>query len=231
MNSFESHRGIGTLSEHSLHAQLKKEYAKPSDEIEANVDGYVADILRNRHIIEIQTKQIAAIRKKVITLLKKYQLTIVHPISVAKWIVRESLDGRDILSRRKSPLKKTIYHLFDELVHVPYLLTNNGLDLEVILIHEEEVRRRDGSGSWKRKGWSIHDRRLVKILDRYRFSSPRDLLKLLPIELSTPFTNRELAKFLKIKMTIAQKMTYTLRKMGFLKVAGKKGRAHLHAIC
>ncbi|MBD3408237.1 MAG: hypothetical protein GF411_19095 [Candidatus Lokiarchaeota archaeon] len=228
MSSNKPHTSIGTLSEYSLHAKLKEVYSQPSDELEADVEGYVADILRNDHVIEVQTKQIAAIREKVIALVKNYQVTIVHPISIKKWIIKESIDGKEILSRRKSPLKKNIYHLFNELVHVPFLLTNRGIKLEVVLIHEEEVRRHDGKGSWKRKGWSIHDRRLLKIVEKYQFSSPRDLLGLLPMQLSTPFTNRELATLIKVKIGIAQKMTYTLRKMGFIRVAGRKGRSYLH---
>ncbi|HZY42608.1 MAG TPA: hypothetical protein VFF59_11490, partial [Anaerolineae bacterium] len=38
---------IGTLRETDLHAALKRHYARPLDQLEANVDGYVVDILRD----------------------------------------------------------------------------------------------------------------------------------------------------------------------------------------
>ncbi len=37
---------IGTLRESDLHAALKRHYARPSDQIEVAVDGYVIDIVR-----------------------------------------------------------------------------------------------------------------------------------------------------------------------------------------
>jgi hypothetical protein len=45
--------------------------------------------------------------------------------------------------------------------------------------------------------------------------------------LKTPFTNAELARSLKKPLNLAQKMSYCLRKMGIIKVVGKKGRSFI----
>ncbi|TFG11367.1 hypothetical protein EU537_12620 [Candidatus Thorarchaeota archaeon] len=230
MSSSEHENHIGTLSESTLHSQLKEEYARDGDLIEASVGNFVADILRGGHIIEIQIKNLAALQNKLEELAKRYTITIVHPIAKEKWIVRESMDRSEVLSRRKSPKKQNVFNLFEELVHAPLLLGIRGLDLEVVLIQEEEIWVNDTKGSWKRKGWSIVDRQMLDIVERYRFEEKEDLLALIPDGLDMPFTNKQLAKALGIKNRIAQKVTYTLRKMNLIQVSGKKGRAFLHRI-
>jgi hypothetical protein len=49
--------------------------------------------------------------------------------------------------------------------------------------------------------------------------------------LGTPFTNRQLADLLKVQISLAGKITYTLKKMKQLEIVGKEGRANLfHAL-
>lgn len=64
---------IGTLHETDLHAALKRHYARPIDRLEANVAGYVVDVLRADDpgdIIEIQTENLAALKRKLPRLLE-----------------------------------------------------------------------------------------------------------------------------------------------------------------
>ncbi len=221
---------IGTLSESTLHAKLKEKYSKEGDLIEASVDNFVADILRGGRIIEVQVGNLAALQDKLAELAKKYRITVVHPIAKERWIIRESMDRSEVLSRRKSPKKQDIFNLFEELVHAPLLLGIRGVELEVLLISEEEIWVNDKKGSWRRKGWSIVDRQLLSIEEKYLFRTGEDLLALIPDDIDIPFTNKQLAEAIGIKNRIAQKITYTLRKMNLVQVSGKKGRAFLHKI-
>jgi hypothetical protein len=91
----------------------------------------------------------------------------------------------------------------------------------VLLIEEEEVRCHDGRGSWRRRGISVKDRKLLKVFDSILFRESRDFLALLPNELDVNFTNKDLALHLGMSIKLAQKMTYCLRKMGVLSIAGK----------
>ncbi len=52
---------IGTLNEKPLHAALKEYYAKPDDQFEVSVDGFVIDIVQGDLLIEIQTGNFASI--------------------------------------------------------------------------------------------------------------------------------------------------------------------------
>ncbi len=220
----DSSSGIGTLHEWKLHAALKKHYCRPEDQMEVSVDGFVIDIVRDGLLIEIQTSNFGSMKKKLQRLMSKSKVRVVYPIARKKLVVRESLDGSSIIGQRYSPKKGTIFQIFDELVYIPFLAKNENFSLEVVLIEEIERKRRDGRGSWKRKGWSIVDRELKEIIQTRLFESPTDYLELLP-DIETPFTNTEIAKELKIPVHLVRKMTYTMRKMQIIKKEGMRGRA------
>jgi hypothetical protein len=219
--------GIGTLGENSLHADLKRWYARPGDELEAVLDGYVIDILRQGLLIEIQTRNFSAIRPKLERLCQEHVLRLVHPIARERWIIKEHA-GREKVERRKSPRRGRIEHIFGELVRLPHLMGHPNLSIEVVLTREEEVRVDDGLGSWRRKGWSIRDRRLVEVVEQVVFTCPQDYLDLLPGDLPQPFTSRELAEGLRLPLSLAQKMAYCLRRADLLQIDGKRGRALLY---
>src|SRR5262249_33624770 len=130
--------GIGTLRENSLHAGLKAWYAKPGDETECLLDGYVVDLRRGESIIEIQTGHFSQIKRKLAVLLEQRPVRLVYPVAVERWIVRVGPDRRKPLSRRKSPRRGNIAEVFTELVSFPELLVHPNFNLEVAMIREEE---------------------------------------------------------------------------------------------
>jgi hypothetical protein len=78
----------GTLREKSLHAALKIWYALPGDRLEVPVEGYLVDIVRGDLLIEIQTRNFSAIKRKLFYLTNSYPVRLVHPIAQEKWILR-----------------------------------------------------------------------------------------------------------------------------------------------
>jgi hypothetical protein len=215
--------------EWSLHAAVKYWYTCPGDELEALVNGYVVDIVRGDLLIEIQTRNFSSIRRKLSKMIRSHKVMLVHPIATRKWIVRVDADGETVLSRRLSPRRGGVEDLFLELVYIPRLLRDPNLSLEVLFVHSEDVLIDDGKGSWRRRHWSIHDRRLLDVVDRVTFESPEDLLKILPSTLPQKFTASDLTRESGIRPNIAQKMAYCLREMGVIEAVGKSGRALLYA--
>ena len=218
---------IGSLNESSLHAAIKDWYVRPGDAVEAEVEGFIIDILRGDLLIEIQTSGFASIRTKLRKLVKNHALLLVHPIAREKWIVRLSPAGDEVLGRRKSPKRGRVIDLFDELVAMPDLINEPNVAIQVLMTKEEELRCPDGKGSWRRGGVSIVDRRLIEVCEKTTLSSSRDLAALLPDDLPRPFSNRHLAQELHIPLRRAQRATYCLRRAGAIKVVGKDGRALL----
>ncbi|MHA3964860.1 MAG: hypothetical protein AM325_015130 [Candidatus Thorarchaeota archaeon SMTZ1-45] len=221
---------IGTLQEGSLHSSLKELYLDRNAKAEVLVDGYVVDIVKDGLLIEIQTSNFAQIKNKLLSLFANHPVRLVHPLSQKKWIVKQSLDGTEQLSRRLSPKKCGFEDIFDELVRIPSLISHPNFSLESILIEEEEIRRQDGLGSWRRRGWSIVDRRLVNVIDRRVYEKPSDFLHFIPDSLARPFTTSDLVEALGFSKQLAQRLTYCLRKMNVLKKVGKSGNAILHEV-
>ncbi len=216
------------MVESSLHEAVKNWYSQPGDLHEQWVDSYVVDVVRDEMLIEIQTGNFSAIKDKIMNLIAKHHLRLVLPVAKQKWIIKLGSGDRALLSKRKSPKKGRVEDVFDELVYLPKLINDSNFSLEVLLIHSEEVLINDGRGSWKRRKWSVLDRHLLKVVDNVMFNSPSDFLELIPKNLSLPFTVVELAKELKLRVSLAQKMAYCLRKMNVIKLVGKQGRAFLY---
>lgn len=227
--SLKKSNGIGTLRESSLHAALKEIYSNEGDIIEANVENFVVDIFDGQRIIEIQTGSFSSIKKKLIKLIPKYVVHLVYPMACEKWIIRESLDGLQILGKRKSPRKLSYLNLFEELVSIPRLISHSNFSIEVLLIKEEEIRRKDGNGSWRRRGWSIIDHRLLDIVDQRIFKNPSDFLGFIPQTLTEPFTTAEFSEVACCSRRLASKAMYCMKKMGSLKVVGKRRNAFLYS--
>jgi hypothetical protein len=209
------------MTEYSLHSEIKDWYKISGDELEVKVKDFRIDILRDKLLIEIQTGNFTSIKKKLLKLLLNNQVRLVYPIAKLKWIVHVSRLG-EFVRRRKSPKKGKLLDLFHELVHAPSLIKDRNFSLEVLLIKEEELRCYDGRGSWRRRGVSVKDRKLLRVFERFVFEDSRDFLGFLPEELDEYFTNEVLALKLGISIGLARKITYCLRRMGAISIAGKK---------
>jgi len=227
--STDTRSGIGTLNENSLHAEIINSISQPGDQLEAEVEGYYIDILRENKAIEVQTRNIGKIAKKVLKLAEIIPVEIIFPIQKLKFITKMSSDGKR-LGQRKSPKQGRMTDLFDELVRASNIFDHPSVSFTVLMIEAEEIWKDDGLGSWRRKGWSISERKLIKIFSAQTFHTPEDLLSLLPRSLPSPFTNRQLAEGLRIQPRSAGKITYTLRKMKVLEQVGKHGNSYLFEI-
>ncbi len=225
-----SPNGIGALNETTLHADLKRWYSRPGDSLEQRVGGYVVDIVRGDLLIEIQTRNFSMLKRKLHRLTGAHPVRLVHPIPLEKWILRLAEDGETRLSRRKSPRRGRLEHLFTELVRLPHLIAHPNFSLEILLVREEEIQVEDGRGSWRRKGRSIADRRLIEVVSQTVFSTPADFLRLLPPGLQQTFTTRDLAHALGQPRYISQKMAYCLSRMGVIEPVGSQGKSKLYEV-
>lgn len=222
---------VGTLRESSLHASLKVLWAEPGDRVEEQVDGYWVDVVRGEQLIEIQTGSFSALRPKLRHFLPTRRVRVVLPLAAEKHIVRVAArhDGWEQLARRRSPRRERDVDLFAHLVHLTAAATMDTFSLELALVAEEELWLDDGRGSWRRRGVSVVDRRLLEVRQRREFHHPRDYLGLLPEGLPEPFSVRDLEARVRGRRGLAGKMAYTLRTLGVLEVVGKRGNALLYA--
>ncbi|MGI6367947.1 MAG: hypothetical protein ACOX2L_06235 [Anaerolineae bacterium] len=218
---------IGQLNEHSLHAALKEWCTRPGDTLESRVGNYVVDVVRDGLLIEVQTRGLGAIRRKLVHLAAEHRVRVVYPLVVSKSIVTYDADGETVLRNRRSPLRHKWPNLFDELVRAPELMATPGLELLAVQVQVTEMRCADGSGSWRRKGVRVVDTRLEGISETRLFTGLADWLSLLPSTLPQPFTHRQLASAMGVRITTARRASYCFRQLSVLREAGRAGNALL----
>jgi hypothetical protein len=219
---------LRSMPEFSLHQALKDRYTRTSeDHQEVIVDGYQIDVVSGSLLVEVQTGNFTHLKAKLADLLPKYPLLLVHPIPLDKWIVRLNSAGDQVISRRKSPRHGRVEAVFSELVRIAPYLNHANLHLEVILTREEEILQNDGRGSWRRKGWSIVDRRLLEVVQAVGLYEEKDFCRFIPPGCPSPFTSRELAQALQAPTYLGYKIVYCLSAMHLLELAGQRGRARL----
>src|SRR5215472_14085264 len=220
---------IGLLNEHPLHASLKHWYARPGDRLEARLDGYIVDILRGNQVIEIQTGNFAAIRRKVRALSRHYGVTLVYPVARERWILTLPTTAHGLPARHKSPRRQRLDQLFQELVSFPDLLQDPHFAIEIVVIQDEEVRCCARRARRRRRGWSVTERRLVGVLAQHVVAAPTDLWSLIPMGLPEPFQTLHLARDLERPDWFAQKVAYCLRESGASTAIGEAGNAIVYS--
>jgi len=220
---------IGTLNEKPLHAALKRWAAEDGDRFEVPVGRFVADIVRGDQIIEIQTGSTSILKRKLSALLGRHAVRLLLPVAVLKTISTLDESGAEIRSRR-SPKRGSLLDAFHELINLRAFLGDPNFAIDLVLVHEEEVRRpRNGPRRRRRRrSWEIHERRLIEVVDSVSLHHPADYLAFVPTSLSEPFTTADLARAVDRPRWMARKIAYVLREMGVLVAVGKAGNAILY---
>jgi hypothetical protein len=67
----------------------------------------------------------------------------------------------------------------------------------------------------------------LDVIEQRLFEEPADWREFVPDQLES-FTARDMAETMGIRMRLAQRMAYCLRKAGVIEVAGRSGRAYLY---
>lgn len=196
--------------------------------METPAGSYICDGRTSKgELIEVQCGSFAPLKKKVERLTRNNKLRIVHPIIVQKHIELYDTSGQ-LLHRRKSPQKGSIWDLFKALVHAPRLPLRKNFTLELAIIESVEKRTNDGKGSWRRGGVSIDDRFLGAWRSSVILSKPKDYHQFIPFEKDETFTSRELAEKAGIAAKLAQKALYVLAEMGLAERKGKRGNTVIY---
>ncbi|HEX4413777.1 MAG TPA: hypothetical protein VH107_09125 [Lacipirellulaceae bacterium] len=216
--------------ETSLHRQLKQHYATEGALVEQRLGRYRIDVVRGKELVEIQLASLTAIRDKIAALVKTHDVLVVKPLIMTKHLVKRHREGGEVLSRRRSPKRRTLHDVFDELVHFTRVFPHKRLTLEVALIEIEEWRYPGhGRRRWRHDNdHRVEDQHLLHVHEIHRFRTAADLRRLLPATLPQPFHTGHLAEGLGVQRWIAQQMVYCLREMNAIRQVGKQGGAWLY---
>lgn len=216
-----NNKGIGTLSEKTLHAVLKLYYEPDEDKHEVAMSGYYADVYNDKGIIEIQTRQLNKLRDKLSVFLQDYHVTVVYPLPFNKWLSWVNPDNGEVQGRRKSPRHFTEYDAFYELYRIKSYLKNPNLSINLVLMDMEEYKLLNGWSYDKKRGSTRYDRVPVGIRRIVKFDRIEDYMQLVPADLKEDFTVKDFAMAAGVSVEASR---YTLNILNYLEIVKRTGR-------
>lgn len=221
---------IGTLNEKSIHSTLKLYYEPDVSKHEISVNGYIADILNNGLITEIQTRDFARLREKLQAYLPEYKVRIVYPINIVKYINWVSVDTHEVLERRKSPSRVSRQEIFKELYKIRESLHSGNLSFTVVLLQTEEYKYLDGYGKNNKNRATKIDKIPTSIIEEINFSISSGYEQFLPANLSDRFNSSEFSKKAKCGIDIARTTLLILTELGIVERIGKENKSYIYKI-
>ena len=210
-------KGIGTLSEKTVHGVLKHFFEPDEDCHEVALNGYFADIYNDSGVIEIQTRQFNKLREKLAVFLNYYPVTVVYPMPANKWLSWINPETGETGGRRKSPRHFTIYDSFFELYKIKSYLKNPNLTIKLVLMDVEEYKLLNGWDNSKKRGAWRYDRIPVGIREIVVLEQPEDYMQFVPYELEDGFTSKDFARVCRINKSTAGLALNILNYMGMVK--------------
>jgi hypothetical protein len=223
MNHQKAAMGIGTLSERSVHAVLKRYYGSDAAS-ELPLAGFVADILTDRGVVEIQTHNLRLLRRKLEAFLALMPVTVVHPVAIRHRALRIDLETGIIEKPRTLPRKGSVYEAFVELASIRDLLDRPNLRIVLPLIIVDDIRIKRPL----KKGSKLVDRMPSDLIDEIVIESPGDYRRFVPDNLPESFTSEDFAKAAGIHRSLAQSFLLVADSLGVLQRVGKTGNAWLY---
>lgn len=220
--------GIGTLGEKTLHAVLKQYYEPDKNSHETKIGSFVADVVTDSGIIEIQTRAFDKLRKKLALFLEISPVTVVYPIPKTKWLFWIDEQTGETTKKRKSPKQGRIFDIIPELYKIKPLINHINFRLCIVLIDMEEYRYLNGWSKDKKKGSTCSDRVPVEIVQEVYINKTADYIKLIPDELSGQFTSKDYKSAAKTNMHTSQLALNILHHIGVVKRVEKKGNFYVY---
>lgn len=226
-----SQNQIGTLSEKSIHSEIKN-YLEPNKEYqEVKVGNYIADIKRYNEIFEVQTQQFKNLISKLNYYIKNwYDITVVYPLVQEKYINWIDPISTEIVERRKSSYKKYIQDIFKELYWIKDYIANEQIKLKIITLTAEEYKYLDGYGQNQKYKATKIDKVPSKIINEINIQSVNDFKIFLPDTLPKEFTSKDFQKYTRSRSKYLGSGLKILREIGVIKVVRKQGNAYVYEI-
>lgn len=228
-----SREGIGTMGEKGVHSALKHYYEPDTDCHEIPVGGYVADIVGENGVIEIQSASFYKLREKLTAFLEHARVTVVWPCVVRKRLITIDKATGEVQSVRRSPKKVSQYKLLGELWGLGELLGHPRLSIVVACIEADELRPNDlPKGRRRRKGANNGIERIpTALVEEIRFDGPEDYDRLIPESVPHRFTMAQLAAATGLSSLQTSGAVKALMQLGRIAEDGKEGRSRAFVRC
>lgn len=217
----EGEDGIGTLQEKRLHAVIKRYLCadETCHEVRVGNTRYVADVLAEDRVLEVQTGGFYPMRSKIGYYLEQTELrvTVVHPIPVEKWVLCLDPQTGETTPRRRSPKRGRPIDLLPKLASLSPYLQHPRFGVRLLLLETQDIRLHDSraAGGRGRRG-RLYERLPLALLGELSLCAPEDYRIFLPEELPARFTVKDFSRLTALRGRDAYSAVHTLLALGLL---------------
>lgn len=220
--------GVGTLKEKRLHAAIKRYLCEDESFHEVGIAGtrYVSDVRVGNDAYEVQTGAFYPMRQKIAYYLEHTDLTVtvVHPISVVKWMCKIDQETAEVSPRRRVPRSQRREDLLAELYSLRPFLGHPRLKFRLLLLETQDFRLLENSSASKTRG-TKYERVPISLLGDEDFECAADFRTLIPSSLPHTFTVKQLAAATKLRSRDAYAAAHVLCDLGLTVPAPPVGKA------
>lgn len=246
-DSDDEYEGIGTLCEKQMHAAIKRficpdeachEIPLDNGERAGQIgeDGkkikkrrFVADILKDGTVYEIQTGALSPLTEKIKWILENttHNVTLIHPIAQTKW-VNVLNKQNDVEKRYRSPVRGRLSDIAPELYAIREFATSQRFCLVILFMEAEQYIKASAKRGRARQRYKKYELIPVNLLHAQIFRSLDDYKVFIPESLLGEFTTKDFSAATKIRGMDAYSAVHSLCDMGLLEECGKIGRARAY---
>lgn len=220
---------IGTYKEKKLHYIMKKYFEPDENYHEVPVNGFIADILRDNRITEIESAGFSGLGPKLAAYSPDYDVTMVHPLCAVKYVSWIDPESGTISPRKKSPKKEGPYDLLFELIRIMPYICNKNIRFVSPLLEVDEYKLLDGWSKDRKRGAHRFERIPLDIIDMVCLETDDDYIKYIPEACVEKFKVKDFAKAARIDAHKAQAVLKVMEKRGVIARDGNAGRAFLYS--
>jgi len=222
---------IGTYNEKRFHRVYKRLVTEDASCYEVRIGRYVADVLCDGHITEIQTGSFRPLTEKLRYYLNETDCTVnvVKPIVAEKRIIRTERDTGEILSDKRSPKRGRPTDILPDIYHISEFIGDPRFSLTIELISAEELRFSDRV-RYRRSGAYDSDLIPVSSITTITVTTPLDLKLLLPPPLLTaPFTSSDFSRQTTLR---SRRLSFSLNTLISLNLLEREriGKAYVYKV-
>ena len=222
---------IGIYNEKRLHRILKNALCERESCHEVKVGRYVADILEDGVITEIQCAATSPLLQKLKYYLGNtdYSVRVIIPYTVSKKIIRADRKTGEILRIRSSPLKEGEYDALAKLYPLRELLSEERISVCLAGVKSEEYRYSEPV-RYRKKGKYDSDLFPQELCCCHVLKGIEDYKKFLPKELyGTEFTAAQFGKATRTAGINTYSVLNILFELGILS-REKRGRGMIYTV-
>lgn len=212
---------IGTLSEKSVHAELKDMIADREYQ-ELKVLNYICDVVIDNEIYEVQTSKFKAISNKIRNLLERtdYNITVLIPVYRKNKII--FYENNEIVRESRTRHKGVLMDRIDELESLKEFIGHKRFKIKFIELDTIDIRL---SGGRANRGIK-QDKQIEKVLNTYLIENSCDLNCFVSMyDIGETFTVADIKKYTKTNAKYLHNGLKILKEMKVIDLIGKKGNA------